>query len=92
MRRFLEPDVEDLYAAGLAMRKQVLGGAHVARATAAATDFDRDFQIFITRLAWGGVWTRPGLDRHHRLGPAQEGQSRRPDLGLRTDRSNARGL
>jgi 4-carboxymuconolactone decarboxylase len=48
------------------IRRQVLGEAHVARATAAATDFDRDFQEFITRTAWGGVWTRPGLDRRTR--------------------------
>ena len=44
------------------VRKQVLGEAHVARATANMTDLDRDFQAFITRTAWGSVWTRPGLD------------------------------
>jgi 4-carboxymuconolactone decarboxylase len=40
----------------------VLGEAHVARATAAITDLDRDFQRFITQTAWGGVWTRPHFD------------------------------
>jgi 4-carboxymuconolactone decarboxylase len=39
-----------------------LGDDHVDRAVAATTDFDRDFQQFITRTAWGQVWDRPGLD------------------------------
>ena len=52
--------------AGIAVRREVLGEAHVDRATAAATDLTRDFQEFITRYAWGGVWTRPGLDRRSR--------------------------
>lgn len=39
----------------------MLGSAHVERALAAATDFDRDFQSYITRAAWGEIWTRPGL-------------------------------
>jgi len=54
------------YTAGIAVRREVLGDAHVDRATAAATDLTRDFQEFITRYAWGGVWTRPGLDRRSR--------------------------
>ncbi len=58
--------VEDFYAAGMEVRRQVLGEAHVARATSGITDFDRAFQEFITRTAWGGVWTRPGLDRRTR--------------------------
>ena len=52
--------------AGTAVRREVLGGEHVDRATAAATDFTRDFQQFITNYAWGGIWTRPGLDRRSR--------------------------
>ena len=52
--------------AGLAVRREVLGDAHVDRATAAATDLTRDFQEFITDFAWGGIWTRPGLDRRSR--------------------------
>jgi len=63
---FLNPAVTDFYEAGMAVRRQVLGEAHVARATANVTDVDRDFQAFITRTAWGGVWTRPGLDRRTR--------------------------
>jgi 3-oxoadipate enol-lactonase/4-carboxymuconolactone decarboxylase len=63
---FLTPAITDFFAAGMSVRKQVLGEAHVARATANITDLDRDFQAFITRTAWGSVWTRPGLDRRTR--------------------------
>jgi 3-oxoadipate enol-lactonase/4-carboxymuconolactone decarboxylase len=55
-----------LYHNGLAVRRQVLGDAHVDRATAATTDLTRDFQELITRYAWGSIWTRPGLDRRSR--------------------------
>lgn len=51
---------------GLAVRRAVLGEAHVARASAAATPLDAPFQDWITRNVWGGVWTRPGLPRHTR--------------------------
>ncbi len=51
---------------GFAVRRQVLGDAHVDRAQAATTDLTRDFQDLITRYAWGEVWTRPGLDRRMR--------------------------
>ncbi|MBV8094232.1 MAG: 3-oxoadipate enol-lactonase [Acetobacteraceae bacterium] len=64
--RFLAPVAADSYEAGMAVRKQVLGDAHVQRATASVTDFDRDFQAFITRTAWGSIWTRPQLDRRTR--------------------------
>ena len=50
----------------MVVRREVLGDAHVDRATAAATDLTRDFQEFITEYAWGGIWTRPGLDRRSR--------------------------
>ncbi|PKV76924.1 bifunctional 3-oxoadipate enol-lactonase/4-carboxymuconolactone decarboxylase PcaDC [Nocardia fluminea] len=56
----------DRRAAGMAVRRAVLGDAHVDRATANATDLTREFQEFITDYAWGGVWTRPGLDRRSR--------------------------
>jgi 4-carboxymuconolactone decarboxylase len=48
---------------GLEVRRAVLGDAHVDRALALATDFDRDFQDYITRAAWGEIWTRPALPR-----------------------------
>ena len=50
------------YVAGLAVRRRVLGEAHVKRALENATEFDADFQEMITRHAWGDIWTRPGLD------------------------------
>lgn len=56
----------DPYTAGMAVRREVLGDAHVDRASAAATDFSADFQEFITRYAWGSVWTREGLERKTR--------------------------
>jgi 3-oxoadipate enol-lactonase/4-carboxymuconolactone decarboxylase len=52
--------------AGLAVRRQVLGDAHVDRADAATGPFTRDFQELITTYAWGEIWTRPGLDRRSR--------------------------
>uniref|UniRef100_UPI00384AF286 4-carboxymuconolactone decarboxylase n=1 Tax=Falsiroseomonas ponticola TaxID=2786951 RepID=UPI00384AF286 len=54
------------YDAGLAIRKSVLGEAHVARASANITPLDAAFQEWITANVWGGVWTRPGLPRHTR--------------------------
>jgi 3-oxoadipate enol-lactonase/4-carboxymuconolactone decarboxylase len=66
MRGFLAPVAADPYEAGMAVRRAVLGEAHVERASAAITDMDRDFQRYITQSAWGSVWTRPGLDRRTR--------------------------
>ncbi|GAB2759343.1 4-carboxymuconolactone decarboxylase [Nocardioides pakistanensis] len=54
------------YGAGMAVRRQVLGDEHVDRANASVTDVTADFQEFITRYAWGGIWTREGLDRRSR--------------------------
>jgi len=51
---------------GMAVRRQVLGDDHVDRANANKTAFTAEFQEFITRYAWGGIWTRPGLDRRTR--------------------------
>lgn len=52
----------DTLQAGFAVRRAVLGDAHVDRASGGATGFTRDFQDLVTRFAWGAVWTRPGLD------------------------------
>lgn len=52
--------------AAMAVRREVLGDDHVDRAVAGTTDMTRDFQDFITQYAWGGIWTRPGLDRRSR--------------------------
>ncbi|MEO3855907.1 3-oxoadipate enol-lactonase [Acrocarpospora sp. B8E8] len=51
---------------GMSVRRAVLGDEHVDRAIAGTTDFTADFQDFITRYAWGEIWTRPGLDRRTR--------------------------
>ena len=51
---------------GMTVRRQVLGDAHVDRATAGTTDFTAPFQDLITRYAWGEVWSRPGLTRAER--------------------------
>jgi len=59
---FLLPQADDRLAAGFAMRRAILGDAHVDRSIANATDLTRDFQDLITRFAWGTIWTRPGLD------------------------------
>jgi len=53
---------DSTYEAGMAVRRRVLGDAHVNRATQNTTDFDAEFQELITRHAWGDIWTRPGLD------------------------------
>jgi 4-carboxymuconolactone decarboxylase len=55
-----------VHAAGLAVRREVLGDAHVDRAQAATTELTTDFQDLVTRYAWGEIWTRPGLDRRTR--------------------------
>jgi 4-carboxymuconolactone decarboxylase len=47
-------------------RREILGDEHVDRATATAGTFGAPFQEFITRYAWGGPWSRPGLDRRTR--------------------------
>ena len=50
----------------MAVRREVLGDAHVERAVAGTDEFTADFQDLITRYAWGEIWTRPGLDRRTR--------------------------
>ena len=54
------------YDTGMRTRREVLGDEHVDRATAAAGEFGEPFQDFITRYAWGAVWSRPGIDRRMR--------------------------
>ncbi|MBQ0863981.1 MULTISPECIES: 4-carboxymuconolactone decarboxylase [Streptomyces] len=56
----------DAYDAGMKVRREVLGDAHVDRSLEATDDFTEDFQNFITRYAWGEVWTRTGIDRRTR--------------------------
>ncbi|HEX7227527.1 MAG TPA: 4-carboxymuconolactone decarboxylase [Candidatus Binatia bacterium] len=57
---------DDLLRKGMALRKSVLGAEHVDRAEADKTEFDADYQRYITENAWGTIWTRPGLDKKTR--------------------------
>jgi 4-carboxymuconolactone decarboxylase len=56
----------DPYEEGMRVRREVLGDEHVDRAIESTTEFTAAFQEFITRNAWGAVWTREGLDRRMR--------------------------
>lgn len=58
--------MDSRYEAGMKVRREVLGADHVAKAAAATTALDADFQRFITETAWGAVWARPDLDRRTR--------------------------
>jgi 3-oxoadipate enol-lactonase / 4-carboxymuconolactone decarboxylase len=51
---------------GMHVRRTVLGNAHVDRANNKINDFNADFQSFITKYAWGEIWTRPNLSKHNR--------------------------
>jgi 4-carboxymuconolactone decarboxylase len=51
---------------GMKTRREVLGDAHVDRAIENTTPFTEPFQDFITRYAWGEIWSRPGLERKTR--------------------------
>jgi 4-carboxymuconolactone decarboxylase len=57
---------ESTHERGMKVRREVLGDEHVDAAIERTTDFTADFQDFITRYAWGEIWTRPGLDRRTR--------------------------
>ncbi len=57
---------EQRYKQGLEVRSEVLGEKHVNRSLENLNDFNSDFQNFISRYAWGEVWSRPGLPRHTR--------------------------
>jgi 4-carboxymuconolactone decarboxylase len=53
-------------AQGMKVRREVLGDEHVDRAVAGVNPDNEDFQDYITRVAWGDIWSRPGLDRRSR--------------------------
>jgi 4-carboxymuconolactone decarboxylase len=59
-------DERERYEKGLAVRRAVLGDAHVDRSIKNRNDFNREFQDLLTRYAWGEIWTRPGLPRKTR--------------------------
>ena len=60
------PDPKELRNQGMAIRRAVLGDAHVDGAEARQTEFDAPFQALITEAAWGSVWSRPDWDRRQR--------------------------
>lgn len=86
-------DEKQRYEAGMQVRREVLGDAHVDRSLEALTPFNAQFQEMITRHAWGDIWTRPGLPRHTRslitiamlIGMNREGELR---LHLRAAKNN----
>ena len=59
-------DEKERHEKGMARRRQVLGNAWVDRANAKKTPFNTEFQDFITRAAWGEIWTRPHYDERTR--------------------------
>lgn len=59
-------DDRERHEQGMKIRREVLGNEHVDRAADASPEFTSPFQDFITRYAWGEVWSRPGLSRHTR--------------------------
>jgi 3-oxoadipate enol-lactonase/4-carboxymuconolactone decarboxylase len=63
---FLLPRPLDPAVAGMAVRRAVLGDAHVDRSLESATDFTRAFQELVSRFPWSAIWTRPGLDHRTR--------------------------
>ena len=59
-------DERERYDKGMAQRRKVLGDAWVDRSLKSKTPFNAEFQDFITRAAWGEVWTRPHYDERTR--------------------------
>ena len=57
---------DETYERGMEVRREVLGDDHVDRAIRSTTELTEEFQSFITRYAWGEIWSRPGLDRRTR--------------------------
>jgi len=86
-------DEKQRYEAGMKVRREVLGDAHVDRSLEHLTPFNGEFQEMITQHAWGDIWTRPGLSRHTRslitiamlIGMNREGELR---LHLKAAKNN----
>lgn len=58
---------QQVFDAGLAVRRQVLGASYVDAAVERSRETDSaDMQQYVTEMVWGSVWTRPGLDRRSR--------------------------
>jgi 4-carboxymuconolactone decarboxylase len=69
-RQYIEPGgaimTDSRFDIGMKVRKEVLGSEYVEQSLARVTEFDADFQRYITEAAWGSVWARPDLDRRTR--------------------------
>ena len=77
------------------VRKKILGEAHVERSWNNATEFDRDFQEFITETAWGSAWARPGLDlktKHMIVIAVLSALGREKELALHINASHNSGI
>lgn len=59
-------DERERFDRGMARRRKILGDAWVDKANASSTPFNAEFQEFITRYAWGEVWTRLHYDERTR--------------------------
>jgi 4-carboxymuconolactone decarboxylase len=57
---------DSAYDRSMRIRREILGDDYVDAAIGRTTEFTADFQDFITRYAWGEIWSRPGLDRRTR--------------------------
>ncbi len=57
---------DELYRTGDKVRREVLGDAHVERQIANADPFAKTIQDYVTRIGWGEIWARDGLDRRSR--------------------------
>jgi len=68
-------DERERYEAGLKVRREVLGDAHVDAALAKRNEFTEAFQDLLTRYAWGEIWSRPGLSAANTQ-PAHRGDAR----------------
>lgn len=58
--------MDDRYAVGLSIRREVLGDDYVDNSLKSADDFNRDFQRLVTEYCWGATWGGEGLDRKQR--------------------------
>ncbi|KAI9030302.1 gamma-carboxymuconolactone decarboxylase protein [Hyaloraphidium curvatum] len=52
----------DQVTRGLDVRRKVMGDIYVDRALGSVDEFNRPQQEIISGMAWGEIWTRPGLD------------------------------
>jgi 3-oxoadipate enol-lactonase/4-carboxymuconolactone decarboxylase len=87
--------MSDTHDRGMRVRREVLGDEHVDRSIERTTEHTREFQDFITRYAWGEIWTRPGLDRRTRSCitlTALVAQGRFDELGLHIRGAQRNGL